>query len=78
MGPELRDVQVCGNKLHVACSPVDDIIVSGRGVAYSRGHGHSQVEFEAELPDPAKSPNVRVTVVDALGRSAWTNPIWFI
>jgi hypothetical protein len=29
-----------------------------------------------ELPPIEKTPYVRVSVIDASGRMAWTNPIW--
>jgi hypothetical protein len=38
--------------------------------------GMSQIHVELELPPVEKSPYVRVSVIDAQGRMAWTNPIW--
>jgi hypothetical protein len=75
-GPEIHNVEIDGDRILVECSPADHIVVSGRGVNYQRGHVPSAVSFEAKLPDPDKTPYVRVTVVDTAGNSAWSNPIW--
>jgi len=75
-GPELHDVEICGDTVKVASSPVRDVIVSGRGPAFRRSHGEGQTTAELELPVREKTPYVRVTVVDAHGKAAWSNPIW--
>jgi hypothetical protein len=75
-GPEIHDIAIDGDTIRVACSPVSDIVVSGRGATFRHTHDTSLVAFEAPLPQRARSPYVRVTVVDAHGRAAWSNPIW--
>ena len=75
-GPELHDVRVDGDHIHVECSPVRTIAVTGRGAR----------SVQVVAPDGVQSANLplakfaggycRVTVVDAAGRRAWTNPIW--
>lgn len=75
-GPEIHNVEIVDGKVRVACSPADTIIVSGCGAKYSRVHDHSLIEAEVALPGKGNTPYIRVTVVDADGRSAWTNPIW--
>lgn len=75
-GPELHDIEVCGDTIRVASSPVRDVIVSGLGATYKRSSAEGQTAVELELPNRAKTPYVRVTVVDADGRAAWSNPIW--
>jgi histidinol phosphatase-like PHP family hydrolase len=78
-GPELHNVEIVEGTVRVACSPVESIVVSGRGATYSRVHGASLIEAEVPLPGAKAgktTPYVRVTVVDRDGRSAWTNPIW--
>jgi predicted metal-dependent phosphoesterase TrpH len=74
-GPEIEDVRVEGERVHVACS-------EARAVALTGIHGwRSDVALgplrEAVL-DLAKlrSPYWRLTVTDAEGRRAWTNPVW--
>ena len=75
-GPQLHDVRLEGDQLHIACSPVEFIVVSGAG-------SHSQ----RIMPGPVEGGSVsvaslkpggfcRVTIVAADGTRAWTNPIW--
>jgi predicted metal-dependent phosphoesterase TrpH len=75
-GPDFHNIEIDGDVIRVSCSPVEQVIVSGRGVCYQRSHGPSAVSFEAPLPTDGKTPYVRVTLVDAYGRMAWSNPIW--
>jgi len=75
-GPELHNVEIVGSTIQISCSPVTQIVVSGRGVKYQRFHGAALDCAEATLPDPETTPYVRVTITDADGCSAWTNPIW--
>jgi hypothetical protein len=75
-GPEIHNVEIVGDKVQIACSPVEQIVVSSRGVGYQRFHDTSLISAEATLPDPDKSPYIRITITDAKGQSAWTNPIW--
>lgn len=75
-GPELYDVRLSsGNTISIACSPSSAIFVAGRGSAARRLHGDRLQQATFAL-DSFSSPYLRVTVVDAAGRRAWTNPIW--
>lgn len=76
-GPQIHDIQVVpGEKVTVRCSPVNSVFVSGRAAVAKYTHG--QGLLEAELPiDNFDSPFCRVTVRDAFGQRAWSNPIWF-
>lgn len=75
-GPEIHNIEIDNDTIRIGCSPVEDIIVSGLGAKFQRAHDSSLVELEAPLPDPTTSPYVRVTIVDADGHTAWSNPIW--
>jgi hypothetical protein len=75
-GPELHDIAIDGDTIRIRCSPVSDIVVSGRGATFREAHDTSLVEFETTLPGRKRPPYVRVTVTDAHGRAAWSNPIW--
>jgi hypothetical protein len=76
-GPRIEDVRVDGDRVHVACSPA-------RAVALTGIHGwRSDVVIgeptlrEATLDlGRLRSPYWRLTVTDAGGRRAWTNPVW--
>lgn len=73
--PDFDRVQIIDNTVRITCSPVCQIVVSGIGATY-QFHDVSMIKAEVKLPDRDKTPYVRITIVDAGGRSAWTNPIW--
>jgi hypothetical protein len=76
-GPEIHDVEVDADEVRVRCSPA-------RAVALTGIHGwRSDVILgdgalrEATLDlGKLRSPFWRLTVTDASGRRAWTNPVW--
>lgn len=75
-GPEIHDVRIEGGELHIACSPAQVIIVSGTG-SRNRRITPGPVEGGVVPIEPFASGGfLRVTVVDAAGKRAWTNPIW--
>lgn len=75
-GPELRDVRVEGGHVVVECSAVASVIVQGTGSGAKAVHGHSMTRGEVPLDRLRGSPWLRVTVIDAAGKRAWSNPIW--
>jgi hypothetical protein len=76
-GPELRDVVIDGDTIHVEMSACSAMIVSGAGSAAKAVHGHSMTRAAMPLRRFANSPFIRVTVVDAAGKRAWSNPHYF-
>jgi hypothetical protein len=76
-GPMIHDVQVePGKQVTVRCSPAERILVngSGPGTVMQAGRGLTEVTLDiAKLT----SAYLRVTVRDANGGRAWTNPFWF-
>ena len=75
-GPELRDVRVEGDQVVVECSAVSSIIAIGWGTGAKAVHGHSLTRGEVPLARLNNSPWLRVAVIDAAGKRAWSNPIW--
>ncbi|NWF68848.1 MAG: CehA/McbA family metallohydrolase [Chloroflexi bacterium] len=76
-GPQLYDVQMFpGDKVLVRCSPASAIFVTGHGSLSVHTHGQGLREAELSLRR-FNSPYCRITVRDAHGERAWTNPIWF-
>jgi hypothetical protein len=75
-GPELRDVCVLEDRVEVRCTAVRSIIVQGHGQAAVALHGQSLTQGHIPLTRFASSPWLRVTVVDAAGKRAWSNPFW--
>lgn len=78
-GPEIHDVRIRDGEITVACSPVQRVIVTGVGSRSQRRQGSpgQQIETCALPLERFEEHGVcRVTVVDAAGKRAWTNPIW--
>lgn len=76
MGPHLHDVWVEGDGIAVESSPVETIVVSGKGSRLIRKHGNPITELRESIEQFQDGGFCRVTVIDAAGRRAWTNPIW--
>ncbi|MCY1126284.1 CehA/McbA family metallohydrolase [Frigidibacter sp. RF13] len=75
-GPEIRRVEITDKSVVVECSAATSVIVQGKGTAARAIHGHSMTRAEILLERFRKSPWIRVTVIDAAGRRAWSNPYW--
>ncbi len=74
-GPEMRDIALRDGEIVVACSPAQAIHVTGHG-ATSR-YVLGDLLTEASFPlSPFAGRYCRVTVIDADGKRAWSNPIW--
>jgi hypothetical protein len=76
-GPELRNVVVTGNDVQVEMSACASMIVQGAGTAAKAVHGHSMTHATLPLDRFAQSDWIRVTVIDAAGKRAWSNPHFF-
>lgn len=75
-GPEIRRVEITDKEVVVECSSAVSVIVQGYGQAARAVHGLSMTRAQVSLDRFRKSPWVRVTVVDAAGKRAWSNPYW--
>lgn len=82
-GPTIEDITIDGDLLRVRTSPIENCLISGPGARFARRIGKALTECEFPLvqadgtPAPWASMNYfRLTVVDADGRKAWSNPIW--
>jgi hypothetical protein len=75
-GPELRGLRHDLKSITVDCSAVVSVIVQGQATAARAVHGHSMTSATLSLDRFAGSPWIRVSVIDAAGRRAWSNPIW--
>ncbi|MFU1476399.1 PHP domain-containing protein [Roseovarius sp. C7] len=76
-GPEIHDIRIEDNHVVVESSAVSSLIVAGHGSAAGALHGQSMTRARLSLDRFAASPWIRITLVDAAGRRAWANPIWF-
>jgi histidinol phosphatase-like PHP family hydrolase len=75
-GPRIDDVSVHDDRVHVTCS-------AARSIALTGIHGwRSDVKVDERLEQATldlgrlRSPYWRLTVTDADGKRAWTNPVW--
>ena len=75
-GPELRDVRIEGSRVIVESSAVVSVVAIGWGTGAKGVHGSSMTRTEVPLERLNNSPWVRVAVIDAAGKRAWSNPIW--
>ncbi|NJM84661.1 MAG: CehA/McbA family metallohydrolase [Tabrizicola sp.] len=75
-GPELHDVRIEADHVVVECSAAVSIIALGHGTGAKGVHGHAMTRAEVPLRRLNYSPWIRVAVIDAAGRRAWSNPVW--
>ena len=74
IGPEIKDIQVMEDKIHIATSPVVSIaMVSTPGMGGRLQATAEELLTKAEFPRPQAS-YCRVEICDAQGQSAWSNP----
>ena len=75
-GPELRNVTLEDDHVIIESSAVVSAIALGHGTGAKAVHGHSMTQARVPLDRLNNSPWVRVAVIDAAGKRAWSNPIW--
>jgi hypothetical protein len=76
MGPEIYDVEIIPkDKVIVQCSPAERIFLTGHGWTAVQAYGNGILRAELSI-EKFDSPFGRITVRDATGRRAWTNPFW--
>jgi hypothetical protein len=76
-GPQIHDIEVYpGDKVIVRCSPVARVFVTGRQFYAASVYGNGLTEAELSLKG-FESQYCRITVRDAHGERAWSNPFWF-
>lgn len=76
-GPELRGVDVTEDAVIVTCSAASCVTVQGHGSVAPAVHGASMTRAVIARNRLRNSPWIRVTVIDAAGKRAWSNPIRF-
>lgn len=75
-GPELHDVVLDGHQVIVESSAIRSAIAIGQGTGAKGVHGQSMTRSVIPLERLNDSPWIRVSVIDAAGKRAWSNPIW--
>lgn len=74
-GPEIQDFYIEDGMAHVRCSPVKAISFNWGGLPY-RLQSYDQPVTEASFQVPQQYTYLRVTLEDAQGHMAWSNPIF--
>lgn len=78
-GPAFKQISMEDSRITVRCSPVEQIIFYSNAVwAHNRchqGHDLTGAVYDLSLNTSRHERFVRVQIVDAKGRSAWSNPI---
>ena len=75
-GPQIYGIEVDDSALYVCCSAVSTVIVQAHGSATSVTHGSSMTKASVSLGRCQSSSWIRLTIIDAAGKRAWSNPIW--
>ncbi|WP_329002103.1 CehA/McbA family metallohydrolase [Kribbella sp. NBC_00709] len=73
-GPDLYDVHIEGDMVVVRCSPATKVLLSGGvpGAEVAQGTDLTECSLPLAL---FRGTHCRITIEDAAGRRAWTNPI---
>jgi hypothetical protein len=75
-GPEIHAIRLHNGSITVQCSPASRVLVTGCVPGKQVQAGNALTECSLPLDMFQVSAYVRVTVVDATGQRAWSNPIW--
>ena len=75
-GPEIHHIELDKNQISIRSSAVSTVIVQAKGSATAAVHGASMTQTKVKLGRASQSEWIRVTLKDAAGRRAWSNPIW--
>jgi len=74
-GPEFFDIIVGEGQVAITCSPCATIILSGPSAHARQTRGDPLTTITFSL-DGFERAYCRVTLIDAEGKRAWSNPIW--
>lgn len=74
-GPEFQNIEIIDDTVIVESSAVVSVIIQGQGSAAQAAHGTSMTRTVLPLIRCKQSPWLRVTLIDAVGKRAWANPI---
>jgi hypothetical protein len=75
-GPEIHALEIGRDEVAVECSPASAIMLLGRGSAGATVFGERMRGTRMPLDGLKPGGHLRIVVVDALGRRAWSNPLW--
>jgi hypothetical protein len=75
-GPEIHSIQLNTGQVTIQCSPVSRVLITGCLPGKQVRDGQDLTACTLPLQMFQESPYIRVTITDATGKRAWSNPIW--
>lgn len=75
-GPEIHTIRLNDGVITIRCSPASRVLITGCVPGKQVKAGHALTECSLPLDMLQASAYIRVTIVDATGERAWSNPIW--
>ena len=75
-GPDLWGIEWHDDAVIIDSSAVRSVVVQGQGSAAVAVHGQSMTRTRVKLDRFKDSKWLRITVTDASGQRAWSNPYW--
>lgn len=80
-GPEFKNLWLCGNMLHVECSPVSGVFVHSESIHFKSADVEKENTITETVFDIGGlrqiSPYIWVQLRDKVGRAAWSMPYFF-
>jgi hypothetical protein len=74
-GPEIHDIEISQGDAIIRCSPCSVVMLTGATYHVVRERGEGLTETRLPLGQFRRS-YARLTVIDAAGKRAWSNPFW--
>jgi hypothetical protein len=75
-GVELHGIHLDGDDIEIECSPAVGIYLQGWGSREVHAVGQNLTRARLPAYKLGKQGFMRITIVDAQGRRAWSNPFW--
>jgi len=75
-GPEITNIEIAGDEMLVECSATNRILATGNGAISWRVQGDRLERATFPIAPFREHGRMRVTVIDAQGKRAWSNPVW--
>ena len=74
-GPEFTAVTLQNGRIDIVCSSVQRVILAADNHRSQHRHGDGMTKASFDLDDNLPA-FLRIIIIDAKGRQAWTNAVW--
>ena len=74
-GPQIENIEIQGDEVLVECSSASAVMFTGRGARADKVLGKDLRSARLPLRRFAQG-HFRISIVDAQGNKAWSNPVW--